>query len=151
MAPPACEVKSTQLSNICLRLVVGLHPITIGHIPRIHFFKRIWRTNSIFFCCEAIKFKSQNIINSCQNSTYPLRYVTLQDPWRYAVTKTLAANHSSPLDCEVEPPWIDLTGPAHPTDAQLYWELGNLEAKAIPLSYSSNHFNMKPRHPRIKK
>lgn len=31
----------------------------------------------------------------------------------------------------VGPPWIELV-PAHPTDAQLDWDLGNLEARLTP-------------------
>jgi len=34
-------------------------------------------------------------------------------------TQTLAADPSHPVVCEVELPWIELVGPAHPTDTQL--------------------------------
>jgi len=34
-------------------------------------------------------------------------------------TKTLAADHSSPVGCKVKPPWIELVDPAQPTDTQL--------------------------------
>jgi len=33
--------------------------------------------------------------------------------------KTLAADPSSPVDCEVELTWIELVGQVHPTDPQL--------------------------------
>ncbi len=34
--------------------------------------------------------------------------------------------------CEVRPPWIGLVCAAHPTDAGLDLDLGNLEAKSTP-------------------
>ena len=36
------------------------------------------------------------------------------------------------VNCEVGPPWIGLVCPAHPTNARLDWDLGNLEAKSTP-------------------
>ena len=57
------------------------------------------------------------------------------DPWRCAVvsgTKMLAADPLSPVSCQVGPPWIGIVCPAHPTDDQLEWDLGNLEAKSTP-------------------
>ncbi len=38
----------------------------------------------------------------------------------------------NPASCEVGPPWIRFVGPAHPADAQLDWDLGNLKVKATP-------------------
>jgi len=65
----------------------------------------------------------------------PTKAWTLQDPWRCPVvsgTKTSVADSSSPVSCEVEPLWIGLVGPAHPTDAQSDWDLENLEARGTP-------------------
>jgi len=40
--------------------------------------------------------------------------------------------HSSPAGRELEPSWIELLCPTHPTDAQLDRDLGNLKARATP-------------------
>ena len=55
---------------------------------------------------------SQNIITTCQTCWWSPEGVPQSG------TNTLAADPSSPVRSEVEPPWIRL-GPAHPTDAQL--------------------------------
>ncbi len=57
----------------------------------------------------------------------PTKVWTLQDSWRCALvsdTKMWAADPSSPVDYKVKPPWIKTVVPAHPTDAQLDWDLG---------------------------
>lgn len=38
----------------------------------------------------------------------------------------------SPIHCKVEPQWINLVCPAHPTDTQLHSDEGNLDAKPMP-------------------
>lgn len=43
----------------------------------------------------------------------------------------LAADPFSPVSCEAGPPWIGLVYPAHPTDDQSDYDLGDLEAKSI--------------------
>ena len=61
---------------------------------------------------------------------------TYRDPWRCPVpqsgTNTLAADLSSPVRSDVEPPWIRLVGPAHPTDAQLDWRLRQHLQHCVP-------------------
>ena len=67
----------------------------------------------------------------------PVKSWTLQDLWRCPVVsgmKTLAADHSSPVNCEVEPPWIGLVVPTHPTVTRSDWDLGSLEARTAPLT-----------------
>lgn len=45
-----------------------------------------------------------------------------------------AANHLSPVRFEVEPPWIRLVCPAHPSDARSDWDLWNLESQHLKLA-----------------
>lgn len=46
----------------------------------------------------------------------------------YAVVSDtkMASTDLSLVTCEVSPPWIGVLCTAHPTDARLYWDLGNL-------------------------
>ena len=59
-------------------------------------------------------------------------------------TKTLAADPLNPVNCEVEPPWIGLVCPAHPTEVRL--DLGiwrpsqNLELVAFLIPFLKQFF-----------
>lgn len=58
---------------------------------------------------------------------------TSLDPWRPAVlsgTKMLATNPLRPASHVAGPPWIGLVCPAHPADAPLDGDPGNLEVKS---------------------
>lgn len=54
------------------------------------------------------------------------------DSARPSGTSMLAPDPLSPICCDVEHPWIRLVCPAHPTDAKLDEDQGNLDAKTTP-------------------
>ena len=68
----------------------------------------------------------------CQNSPDPSSMDSTRPLKVCCGTKMFVTDPLSPGNCEVGPPWIGPVCPAHPTDAQLDWDLGNLEAKSTP-------------------
>lgn len=70
----------------------------------------------------------KSIVIHIQDSTRPLKVFCGIWHHRYHIS------NRSFKSCKlwVEPPWIGLLCPAHPTDVQLDWDLGNMELKSTP-------------------
>lgn len=122
----------SQHKNVSARFLVVLVRTfkMLSHLTCLVHFKVILvclpSSCDIFWMNSGVKEKSPTIILA---EYTPARSFLLV--WRRGLPPRASAPYPlSLVSCEGESPWLRLVFLAHPTDAQLDWNLGNLEAKA---------------------